>query len=74
VPQQAMAMAVNNLQNSIGYDVDIESRGTEIAYAIYVLARNKRLDRRFALLRDTKLEAFSSPMAVAQLAASLSLW
>lgn len=75
VPQQAMAMAVNNLQNSIGYDVDIESRGTEIAYAIYVLARNKKAsigDLRY--YTDTKLEAFSSPMAVAQLAASLSLY
>ena len=31
VPQQAMAQAVNNLQNSIGYGVDIECRGTEVA-------------------------------------------
>ena len=75
VPQQAMMQALNNLQNSIGYDVDVESRGTEIAYAIYVLARNKKAsigDLRY--YTDTKLEAFTSPMAVAQLAASLSLY
>lgn len=75
VPTQAMLNAVNNLQNSIGYDVDVEDRGTEIAYALYVLARNKKAsigDLRY--YTDTKLEAFSSPMAVAQLAAALSLY
>ena len=52
-----------------------KDRGTEIAYALYVLARNKRAsvgDLRY--YADTKLEAFSSPMAVAQLAASLALY
>ncbi|WP_026227334.1 alpha-2-macroglobulin family protein [Hoeflea sp. 108] len=75
VPQQAMMQALNNLQNAIGYDVDVEDRGSEIAYALYVLARNKKASvgdlRYFA---DTKLEAFSSPMAVAQLGASLALY
>ncbi len=75
VPQQAMIQALNNLQNSIGYDVDVEDRGSDIAYALYVLARNKKASvgdlRYFA---DTKLEAFSSPMAVAQLGASLALY
>lgn len=75
VPQQAMMQALNNLQNSIGYDVDVEDRGSDIAYALYVLARNKKASvgdlRYFA---DTKLEAFSSPMAVAQLGASLALY
>ena len=75
VPQQAMIQALNNLQNSIGYDVDVEDRGSEIAYALYVLARNKKASvgdlRYFA---DTKLEAFTSPMAVAQLGASLALY
>ncbi|CAN7172511.1 alpha-2-macroglobulin family protein [Aminobacter sp. LjRoot7] len=75
VPQQAMMQALNNLQNSIGYDVDVEDRGSEIAYALYVLARNKKASvgdlRYFA---DTKLEAFSSAMAVAQLGASLALY
>ena len=75
VPQQAMLQALNNLQNSLSYDLDIEDRGSEIAYALYVLARNKKAsvgDLRY--YADTKLEAFSSPMAVAQLAASLALY
>ena len=75
VPEQAMMQALNNLQNAIGYDVDVEDRGSEIAYSLYVLARNKKASvgdlRYFA---DTKLEAFSSPMAVAQLGASLALY
>jgi hypothetical protein len=75
VPTQAMSQALSNLQNSMSYDVDIEGRGSEIAYALYVLARNKRAsvgDLRY--YADTKLEAFSSPMAVAQLGASLALY
>jgi uncharacterized protein YfaS (alpha-2-macroglobulin family) len=70
-----MLQALNNLQNSLSYDVDVEDRGSEIAYALYVLARNKKAsvgDLRY--YADTKLEAFSSPLAVAQLAASLALY
>ncbi|MCX7303655.1 MAG: alpha-2-macroglobulin family protein [Hyphomicrobiales bacterium] len=75
VPAQAMSQALANLQNSLSYDVDLEDRGSDIAYALYVLARNKRAsvgDLRY--YTDTKLEAFSSPMAVAQLGASLALY
>ena len=75
VPKEAMLQAINNLQNSLGYDVDVEDQGNEIAYALYVLARNKKAsvgDLRY--YADTKLEAFQSPMAVAQLAASLALY
>ena len=75
VPRQAMLQALSNLQNSLSYDADVEDRGSEIAYALYVLARNKKAsvgDLRY--YADTKLEAFSSPMAVAQLAASLALY
>ncbi|MGB3387456.1 MAG: alpha-2-macroglobulin, partial [Pseudaminobacter sp.] len=75
VPREAMLSALGNLQNSLAYDLDIEGRGSEIAYALYVLARNKKAsigDLRY--YADTQLEAFSSPMAVAQLAASLALY
>jgi uncharacterized protein YfaS (alpha-2-macroglobulin family) len=75
VPAQAMNQALGNLQNSLAYDIDLEDRGSEIAYALYVLARNQRAsvgDLRY--YSDTQLEAFSSPMAVAQLAASLALY
>jgi uncharacterized protein YfaS (alpha-2-macroglobulin family) len=75
VPREAMMQALSNLQNSLSYDVDLEDRGSEIAYALYVLARNKKAsvgDLRY--YSDTQIEAFSSPMAVAQLAASLALY
>ncbi|MBS3649118.1 alpha-2-macroglobulin family protein [Pseudaminobacter sp. 19-2017] len=75
VPQQAMDQALSNLQNSLAYDVNLQDRGTEIAYSLYVLARNKKAsvgDLRY--YADTQIEAFSSPLAIAQLAASLALY
>ena len=75
VPAQALDQALNNLQNSLGYDQDVQDRGSDIAYALYVLARNKKAsvgDLRY--YADTQLEAFKSPMAVAQLAAALALY
>ncbi|MGN6305599.1 MAG: hypothetical protein ACTHNH_12325, partial [Mesorhizobium sp.] len=64
-----------NLQNGLGYDQNVQDRGSEIAYALYVLARNKKAsvgDLRY--YADTQLEGFSSPMAVAQLGAALALY
>src|SRR5690606_32562245 len=75
VPERAMEQAIANLQNSLAYDLDLQDRGSEIAYALYVLARNKKAsvgDLRY--YSDTQIEAFSSPLAVAQLAASLALY
>ncbi|MCO5084642.1 MAG: alpha-2-macroglobulin family protein [Rhizobiaceae bacterium] len=75
VPSKALVQALNNLQNSISYDVDVQDRGSEIAYALYVLARNKKAsvgDLRY--YADTKLEGFTSPLAIAHLAASLALY
>ncbi|TIV73664.1 MAG: hypothetical protein E5V93_17875, partial [Mesorhizobium sp.] len=63
VPALAMNQALNNLQNSLGYDQDVQDKGSDIAYALYVLARNKKAsigDLRY--YADTQLEAFSSPM------------
>ena len=75
VPESASTQALSNLQNSLGYDQDVQDRGNEMAYALYVLARNKKAsvgDLRY--YADTKLDAFSSPMAVAQLGAALALY
>lgn len=75
VPQEAMDQALQNLQNSLAYDQNVKDRGTEMAYATYVLARNKKASvgdlRYFA---DTQIADFSSPMARAQIAASLALY
>jgi uncharacterized protein YfaS (alpha-2-macroglobulin family) len=75
VPLRATLQALSNLQNSVSYDVDLQGRGGEIAYALYVLARNHKAsvgDLRY--YADTQIEAFTSPMAVAHLAASLALY
>ena len=75
VPQTAMDLAVGNLENNLAYVNDVSGRGREIAYALYVLARHRKAsagDLRY--YADTKLDAFDSPMARAQLAAGLSLY
>ncbi len=75
VPAEAMKQALDNLQNSLAYDVDVVERGPEIAYALYVLARNSRAsagDLRYYV--DTKLDDFATPLAHAQLGAALALY
>ncbi|WP_421089091.1 alpha-2-macroglobulin family protein [Pseudochrobactrum sp. MP213Fo] len=75
VPQQSMVMALDNLQNALAYDVSVKDNGNAIAYAFYVLSRNRRAS--IADLRyyaDTKLEDFASPLARAQIGASLALY
>jgi alpha-2-macroglobulin len=75
VPEQAMTLALQNLQNSLAYDVDIASNGNEIAYALYVLARNRKAsagDLRY--YSDTQIDNFATALARAQLAAAVALY
>jgi uncharacterized protein YfaS (alpha-2-macroglobulin family) len=75
VPERGLEQALANLQNALSYTTDIAASGTEVAYALYVVARNKRAsvgDLRY--YADTRLEEFASPMARAQIAASLALY
>ncbi|MFA7416418.1 MAG: alpha-2-macroglobulin family protein [Rhizobium sp.] len=75
VPDQAMIQALENLQNRIAYDVDVKDQGNELAYALYVLARNKKAaisDLRY--YADTRLGEFPTPLAKAHLAAALALY
>jgi uncharacterized protein YfaS (alpha-2-macroglobulin family) len=75
VPEQAMLQALSNLQNALSYDINVASQGSEIAYALYVLARNRKAaisDLRY--YADTKLSEFSSPLARAHLAGALGLY
>jgi len=75
VPSQALARVIQNLQNTLAYTTEVEESGTEIAYALYVLARNRRAsvgDLRY--YADTRLDEFASPMARAQIGAALSLY
>ncbi|SLN30995.1 hypothetical protein ROA7450_01365 [Roseovarius albus] len=73
VPDQAFAMAMDNLRNRINYAPDFDLGGEDIAYALMVLAREGAA--RIGDLRyyaDVKLEAFATPLALAQLGHALA--
>lgn len=75
VPQEGFEQALRNLQNQLSYDNNIEEKGNEIAYALYVLARNKKAsvgDLRY--YSDTQIGQFGTPLARAHLAAGLALY
>jgi alpha-2-macroglobulin len=75
VPEQSLVQALDNLQNSLSYDVNVKDQGNEIAYALYVLARNRKAaisDLRY--YADTMLSQFPTPLAKAHIAAALSLY
>ena len=74
VPQPPFSRALDRLQNFISYAQDFEKGGEGRAYALYVLARNGRApigELRYYV--DTKLEAFATPLAQAQLGAALAM-
>ncbi|MFZ1813694.1 MAG: alpha-2-macroglobulin family protein [Rhizobiaceae bacterium] len=75
VPEQALRLALSNLQNTLSYTDDLQDSGNEIAYALYVLARNRRAslnDLRY--YADTRIDEFRSPLARSHIAAALSLY
>ena len=75
VPMQGFASALDNLHNKLAYTTDVTERGTEIAYSLYVLARNRRAsigDLRY--YADARLDEFTSPLARAHVAAALALY
>lgn len=74
-PAEARRLALDNLQNQLAYTTDIEDQGAGIAYALYVMARNRKAsvsDLRY--YADTQLMSFPTPMAQAQIGAALSLY
>ncbi len=75
VPEDNLLLAIDYLRNTIGNAPSIEDgAGQDTAYALYVLARAGRApvgDLKY--LADTRLEAFGSPLARAQIGAALAL-
>jgi alpha-2-macroglobulin len=75
VPQQGFDQALERLRNEVVNNSDPGAgSGESLAYALYVLARNGRpviSDLRY--LVDTKLDAFKTALASAQLAAALAM-
>jgi uncharacterized protein YfaS (alpha-2-macroglobulin family) len=75
VPDRALTQALENLQNALSYDVNVKEQGDQIAYALYVLARNKKAaisDLRY--YADTMINDFPTPLAKAHIAAALALY
>ncbi|MGB0913960.1 MAG: alpha-2-macroglobulin family protein, partial [Phaeobacter italicus] len=75
VPERAFGLAMDNLRNRINYAPDFESGGEDIAYALMVLAREGLAamgDLRY--YADVKADAFSTPLAAAQLGAALAYY
>lgn len=75
VAERAMVQALENLQNTLSYTNNVRDQGNEIAYSLYVLARNRKAaisDLRY--YADTMLGDFPTPLAKAHIAASLALY
>lgn len=76
VPALAFTQALDRLQNALAYAPDVASGGGEdVAYALYVLARNRRAaigDLRY--YADAKLADFGSSLAQAQIGAALAFY
>lgn len=75
VPERALAQSLENLQNTLSYTTNVRDQGNEIAYALYVLSRNRKAaisDLRY--YADTMLADFPTPLSKAHIAASLALY
>ncbi|WP_439143730.1 alpha-2-macroglobulin family protein [Planktotalea sp.] len=73
VPALAFRIAMDNLRNRINYAPDFDEGGEDIAYSLMVLAREGAAsmgDLRY--YADVKADAFTTPLAAAQLAAALA--
>lgn len=75
VPDIAFRNAMDNLRNRISYAPDFDSGGEDIAYALYVLAREGAAsvgDLRY--YADVKGGDFATPLASAQIGAALAAY
>ncbi|MDX2263366.1 MAG: alpha-2-macroglobulin [Hyphomicrobiales bacterium] len=75
VPAATLETALDRLKNSVNAAEDFESGGEDLAYALYVLARSGRAvigDLRY--YADTKIDAFRTPLAKAQIGAALAMY
>ena len=73
VPDLAFRNALDNLRNQVNYQADFDSGGEALAYALMVLAREGAAavgDLRY--YADVKGDAFSTPLAMAQVGAALA--
>ncbi|MBL8572131.1 MAG: alpha-2-macroglobulin family protein [Hyphomicrobiaceae bacterium] len=74
VPQKGFEMVLDRLRNFVANTSEVKGNSEELAYSVYVLARNGRPvmgDLRY--LADTKLGEFNTPLSRAQIGAALAL-
>jgi uncharacterized protein YfaS (alpha-2-macroglobulin family) len=75
VPEAAFKLALDRLRNAVANTTDPgKNGGTDLAYALYVLARNGAApigDLRY--IADAKLDAIATPIAKAQIAAAMAM-
>lgn len=75
VPDTAFRSAMDNLRNRVNYYPEFDLGGRDLAYALYVLAREGAAtmgDLRY--YADVKGEAFDTPLAAAQIGAALAAY
>ncbi|MEJ1992747.1 MAG: alpha-2-macroglobulin family protein, partial [Maritimibacter sp.] len=75
VPDTAFRSALDNLRNQVNYYPDFEKGGSDLAYALYVLAREGAAamgDLRY--YADVKPEAFTTPLGSAQIGGALAAY
>ena len=75
VPDTAFRAAMDSLRNQVNYYSDFDEGGGDLAYALYVLAREGGAamgDLRY--YADVKAESFTAPLASAQLGAALAAY
>ena len=75
VPDLAFRNAMDNLRNQVNYYPGFDEGGQDLAYALFVLAREGAAavgDLRY--YADVKGDAFATPMAAAQLGAALAAY
>jgi hypothetical protein len=73
VPETAFRLAMDNLRNQVNYYPDFERGGEDLAYALFVLAREGAAavgDLRY--YADARGGAFATPLAAAQIGAALA--
>ncbi len=74
VEARALSLALERLQNYVGFAADFEKGGEDRAYALYVLARGGKApvgEIRYYV--DARLDRFSTTLALAQLGAAAQL-
>ncbi len=75
VPAKAFEAALENLGNRLAYAGEFDGGGEDVAYALYVLARNgKAIIGDLRYYATAQLERFATPLARAQLGAALTLY